>query len=148
MNSLSRITPHLDLKKKKILIYIFFIFQFNFCQLIWMCHNCSKNNKINRFHERCLRLLYYEKKSSFHDLLEKDGSVSIHYKKLRALATEMYRIYNGMALEIVREILPLRPQGQNNLRNWSDFTLPYQSTMGQKVQDTCVQKFGKVFQKI
>ena len=76
-----------------------------------MCHNCSKNNKINRFHGRCLRLLYNEKKSSFHDLLEKDGSVSIHYKKLRALATKMYRIYNGMALEIVTEILPLRPQG-------------------------------------
>ena len=51
------------------------------------------------------------KKSSFHNLLEKDGSVSIHYRNLKALATEMYRIYNGMALEIVTEILPLRPQG-------------------------------------
>ena len=92
--------------------------QFNYFQLIWMCHNRIKNNKINWVHERCLYLLYKKKISSFHDLLEKDGSVSIHHRKLRALASEMYRIYNGMAPEIVTEIFPLRPQGQYNLISW------------------------------
>ena len=70
LNALSRITTHLDFKKKKLLINSFFMPQFNYCQLIWMCHNCTKNDKINRLHERCLRLLYNDKKSSFHDLLE------------------------------------------------------------------------------
>ena len=129
MNALSRITPHLDFKKKKLLINSFFIFQFNYCQLIWMCYNRTKNNKINRLPGRCLRLLYNDKKPSFHDLLEKDGSVSIHYMNLRALVIEMYRIYNGMAPEIVTEILPSRPQGQYNLRSWSDFTLPIVRTV-------------------
>ena len=105
LNALSRITPHLDFKKKKI-VDKFFLYVPAFCQLIWMCHNRTKNNKINILHERCLRLLYNEKKSSFHDLLEKDSSVSIHHRNLRALATEMYRIYNGMAPEIVTEIFP------------------------------------------
>ena len=77
-----------------------------------MCHNRTQNNKINRIFEGYLRLLYNDKKSSFHDLLEKDGPVSIHYRSLRALATEMYRIYNGMAPEIGTEIFPLRPQCQ------------------------------------
>ena len=36
LNALSRITPHLDFKKKKSLINSFFISQFNYCQLIWM----------------------------------------------------------------------------------------------------------------
>ena len=134
LNALSRITPHLDFKKKKLLINSFFISQFNYYQLIWMCHNRTKNNKINRLHERCLRLLYNDKKSSFHDLLEKDGSVSIHYRNLRALATEMYRIYNGMAPEIVTEIFPLRPQGQYNLRSWSDFTLPIVRTVNYEIE--------------
>ena len=75
-----------------------------------MCHNCTKNNKIHRLHERCPRLLYNDKKSSFHGLLEKDGSVPIQYRTSRALATEMYRIYNGMAREIATEIFPLRPK--------------------------------------
>ena len=61
---------------------------------------------------------------NLHDLLEKDSSVSIHHRNLRALATEMYRMYNGMAPEIVTEIFPLRLKGQYNLRSWSDVTLP------------------------
>ena len=30
-----------------------------------MCHNRKHNNKINRLHERCLRLIYNDKHSSF-----------------------------------------------------------------------------------
>ena len=71
LNALSTITPHLDFEKKKLFINSIFISQFNYCQLIWMCHNRTKNNKINRLHERCMRLLYKNKKSSFHDLLER-----------------------------------------------------------------------------
>ena len=134
LNALSRITPHLDFKKKKLLINSFFMSQFNYCQLIWMCHNCTKNNKINRLHERCLRLIYNDKKSSFHDLLEKDSSVPVHHRDLRALATGMDRIYNSLAPEIVTEIFPLRPQGQYNLRRWSDFTLPIVRTVNYGIE--------------
>ena len=51
-----------------------------------MCHNRTNNNKMNCLHERCLRLIYNEKKSSFEDVLQKDQSVSIHHINLRALA--------------------------------------------------------------
>ena len=104
LNSLSRITPHLDFKKKK--LSSFFMSQFNYYQLILLCYNRTKNNKINRPHERCLSLLYNSKKSSFLDLLEMDSSVSIHHGNLRVLATEMYRICNDMAPEILTEIFP------------------------------------------
>ena len=129
LNALSRKIPNLHFKKKKLLINSLFISQFNYCPLIWMCHNRTKNNKINRRHERCLRLLYNNEKSSFHDLLEKDLSVSIHYRNLRALATKMYRIYNGIAPENVKEIFPLKSQGQYNLRSSSGFTLPIARTI-------------------
>ena len=46
----------------------------------------------------------------------------------------MYRIYNGMALEIVTEIFPLRSQGKYNLRNWSDFTLPIVKTINYGIE--------------
>ena len=61
-----------------------------------MCHNRTKNNKINRLYERCLGLIYNGKKSSFKQLLEIDSSVSVHDRNLRALATEMYKIYHGI----------------------------------------------------
>ena len=62
--------------------------QSNYCPLIWMCHNRTYNNKINRLHERCLRLIYNDKYSSFENLLEKGSSVSIDHKNLQALAIE------------------------------------------------------------
>ena len=66
--------------------------QFNCCPLIWMCVNRTKNNKINRIHERCHCLIYNDKKSSFINLLDKDKSVFIHHKKLRRLAIDMYKV--------------------------------------------------------
>ena len=98
-----------------------------------MSDNRTKNNRLR---ERCLSLLYNDKKSCFHDLLEKDGSVSIHYWNVRALATEMYRISNRMVPEIVTEISPLRPQGQYNLRSWFDFTLPFLRTVNYGIEST------------
>ena len=60
LNALARITPYMDLNKKRLLLNAFFMSQFNYCQLVWMCHNRTKNNKTNRLHERCLRLMYNE----------------------------------------------------------------------------------------
>ena len=54
-----------------------------------MCHNRTKNNKIHKLHERYLRLIYNDKKSSFEQLLEIDSSVSVHDRNLGALAIEM-----------------------------------------------------------
>ena len=51
----------------------FFKSQFNYCPLIWMCHRRENNNKINRLHERCSRIIHSDKPSSFNALLKKDG---------------------------------------------------------------------------
>ena len=67
----------------------FFKSQFRYCPLIWMCHNRTTNRKINSPHERCLRIIYNDKQSSFNMLLEKDSSVSIRDRNIQCLATEM-----------------------------------------------------------
>ena len=91
--------------------------QSNYYQLVWMCHNRTKNNKINRLHERCLCVIYNDKKPSFEQLLEIDSSVSVHGRNLRALATEMYKICHDISPTIMNEIFTLRHQNQYNLRN-------------------------------
>ena len=68
----------MDFARRRLLVTAFFYSQFNYCQLVWMCHNRTNNNKINRLHERYLRFIYNDKKSCFKDLLEEDGSVSIY----------------------------------------------------------------------
>ena len=66
--------------------------QFNYCPLVWMFHNRTINNKINRLHERALRIVYKDEPSdnlSFQNLLDKDGAVKIHDTNLQRHAVGM-----------------------------------------------------------
>ena len=62
VNVSSRITPFMNLTKRKLLMNLFFTSQFNYCPLVWMCHNRTIDNKINRLHEKCLRFVYNDNK--------------------------------------------------------------------------------------
>ena len=86
LNALVRLAPYIGTIKKRIQMNVFFKSQFNYCPLVWMCRNRSLNTKINRLHERCLRIVYNDKKSNFNKLLVKDDSVSIHHQNLQKLA--------------------------------------------------------------
>ena len=43
----------------------------------------SANNKINKLHERALRIVYDDYNSKFEELLTKDSSFTIHHKTFR-----------------------------------------------------------------
>ena len=98
---LARAPPHMSLEKKKLVMNSFFNAQFNYCPLIWMLHSRSNNNKIKHLHERCLRLIYNDKQSSYEELLIKDGTVSIHHRNIQTLATEMFKVKNEISPEII-----------------------------------------------
>ena len=120
LNAISRKTHYMDFAKRRLLVNTFFYSQFKYCQLVWMCHNRTNNNKINRLHERCLRLIYNEEKKRSHllkILLEKDGSVSIHHRNLRKLAVELFKVFEGLSPVIFTEAFPVRQQSQYNIRN-------------------------------
>ena len=94
-----------------------------------MCRNQTNNNKINRLHERCPRLIYNDKKSSFEDLLEIHGSVSIHHRNLRTLAVELLRVFKGLSPVIFAEAFPVKQQSQYNMKNYSYFAMPRAKTV-------------------
>ena len=58
LKALARIVPFMNLEKKKILMNEFFNAQFSYCPLTWMFHSrkFNVNNKINRMHEKSLRI--------------------------------------------------------------------------------------------
>ena len=123
VNVLSRITPYMNLTKRKLLMNSFFTSQFNYCPLVWMCHNRTINNKINRLHERCLRIVYNDNKSSFQELLDKDKGVTIHIKNVRALAIEMFKVSNNYSNSLMSEIFDKR-NNVYDIRNPSEFARP------------------------
>ena len=46
MNALSRVIPYINIKKWRSLLNTFFMSQFNYCPLTWICHSRAENNKI------------------------------------------------------------------------------------------------------
>ena len=89
LNALSRQCAILPFQKRKLLMQAFILSQFNFCPLIWMCYSRKLNNKINNLHYRALKMVYNDHTSSFDELLEKDGSFTIHHRNIQYLAIEM-----------------------------------------------------------
>ena len=77
----------------------FFNAHFSYCPLIWMLHSHQNNNKIKQLHERCLRLIHNDKLSFYKELLEKDGSVTIHHKNIQTLGIEIFQIKHGQSLQ-------------------------------------------------
>ena len=65
----------------------------------------TANQKINKLHKRALRIAYDDYCSSFEELLDKDGAVTIHQRNLRALAIEMYKISNGLSPTFMVEMI-------------------------------------------
>ena len=79
INALGRVGPFMNIEKWRIIINAFFNSQCSYCPLIWIFHSRLINNKIDRLHERCLRIVYSDNQSTFEGLLEKDNTVSVHH---------------------------------------------------------------------
>ena len=79
-------------QKRRVLMNAFITSQFSYCPLVWMFHSRTLNNRINKIHERALRLVYKNETFlsflSFDDLLKRNKSVGFHQKNLGILATE------------------------------------------------------------
>ena len=85
----------------------FFNAQFSYCKLTWMFHSRKLNNKINKFHERCLRIVYNNNTSTNEELRETDNSISVHFRNVQALAIELYKVVNRFSPDIMKDIFPL-----------------------------------------
>ena len=126
--ALSRMSTYLGTDKLRLLMRAFVTSQFQYCPLVWMFHSRKMNNKINRLHERALRIAYKDYTSSFVSLLEKDRSVTIHQKNVQLLMTEMFKTTNNLNPSFMDEIF-LKRSVTYNLRNANTFLLPMVHTV-------------------
>ena len=79
-----------------------------------MFHSRAKNNKINRLHARCLRIIYNFKVSTFEHLLEMNSFVSIHKRNI-FLVVEIFKVVKGLAPTVINDLFPLRQTNNYNL---------------------------------
>ena len=85
-----------------------------------MFHSRRLNNKINKLHERALRLVYKNKTLSFVELLIMDNSFTVHHRNLQKLAIEMYKAKNILSPCFMTSIFPVS-HNHYNLRSESVF---------------------------
>ena len=81
-----------------------------------MLHSRTLNNKINPLHERALRVVYFDYKSSFNTPLEKDASSSIPDKNIQSLPIEIDKFLQGLFPAIIDDIIKLNRRPIYNLR--------------------------------
>ena len=65
------------------------MYQSSYFSLILIFHNGNLNRKVNRIHERALRIAYKDNVSSFDNLLLMDNSVTVHQRNLQLLMIEI-----------------------------------------------------------
>ena len=113
IHALARISKFMSEGKRKLIMSAFISSRFSYCPLIWMCHNRSLNTKINKIHERALRIVYDDTTSSFEFLLQKSKSGKIHHRNLQVLVTEIYKTLNNLSPSLMSEIFIIRDTGCN-----------------------------------
>ena len=120
LHALARVSKYLKQDKLRIIMKTFIESQFNYCPLIWMFHSRTLNNKINRLHERALRIVYRNDALTFKDLLGLDSSVTIHERNLQRLATEMFKVKNQLCPEPIQQLFSVQTAAYDlrNKRQW------------------------------
>ena len=88
-----------------------------------MFYSRTTNNKINKLHERALRLVYDDYVSTIEKLLEKDNSFTVHHYNTQALCIELYKVFSGQSQAIFSDLFE-RKNINYNLRSQPDFVIP------------------------
>ena len=95
LSVLCRMRSFLSARKRRIVFKSFIESQFKYCPLTWVFCSRKSNSKINRLHERALRIVYNDYERIYEELLSHDNSFSIHD---HCLATEIYKVANDLSV--------------------------------------------------
>ena len=83
INALSTVSSFLSYQRNKVMSNSFISRQFSYCPLIWMFSSIRSYRKINKLHERSLRLCHNDYTSSYDELLNKQDLVNIHVRNIQ-----------------------------------------------------------------
>ena len=120
LNALCRVSSYMSTEQKRMIMKAFINSQFGYCPLVWMNHSRKLNQRINKIHERALRVVYNDKHASFEELLSRDKSATVHVRNLQVLVTEMFKVKLGISPVIMKDIFQLRKCNYRT-RNFDEF---------------------------
>ena len=96
INALKRISNFLNEQCRMLVYKSFTSANFNYWPIVWLF--CGKTNlkKLEKFQERALATVYYDKSLAYEDMLKKSGQLCTRLNLIRLLAIEMFKCMNGL----------------------------------------------------
>ena len=88
-----------------------------------MFHSQCTNSKINRLHERALRIVYDDDISTFDQLLAMGKSFCIHHQNIQRLLIEIYKALHDISGNSLKELL-VKTENTISLRSKSELVIP------------------------
>ncbi len=104
INVMYRFRGIFGFKQREDIYNTFILANFNYCPVIW--HFCSKASarKMEKIQERALRFLFNDKVSSYECLLGKCKSTTLHLRRIKALALEVFKSLNDFNPPFMKEL--------------------------------------------
>ena len=139
VSALARIVHFLPFPKRHLIMKTFIESQFSYCPLVWMFCSRTMNTKINRIHERALRLVYQDYESTFECLLRRDNSLCFHHRNIHQVAIEMYKVKHDISPPFIKDIFC---EINRETRSGTTFSRPNVSSV--KRGDRSLRSFGPI----
>ena len=117
-NALSRLASSMNFEQRSLIMNSFAICHFSYCPVVWMFHSRKLNARINRLHEKALRVVYRDFDSSFKELLRRESSTTLPQRNLQKLITEILKVKTRIAPELMKGVFEFT-YVPYNLRNQS-----------------------------
>ena len=104
LHALAIILQYMNVHKWRMTMKAFIGSEFGYCPLVWMLHSRKLKSRVNKLHERALIIAYQDHASSFTELPEKANSTTVHNRNVQLLATELFKVKNGLSPLFMTEI--------------------------------------------
>ena len=105
----------------------------------------SAERKINKIHPKLFRLFHDDYESNFRELLDKEGTYTIHEINMQKLLTEMFKAKNKAGPSLLADIFPDSNYNGPTLRKPKDFMK--QNIETQKYGERSLNFFGTTLWK-
>ena len=97
-----------DFRNTKMLLDCFIFSNLIYCPLVWDFSSAALSQKVEKAHERPLRLLYNDSFSIYNSLLSKSEWPTMKVSHLRKLAIEVFKLQNPQILRLYVQIFQER----------------------------------------
>ena len=104
LHALMRVAKYMTESQRKTVLSSFIYSQFQYCPLIWFFHNREFHHRINKIHERAIRIVFRDYNSDFNEMLNEHNISTVHERSIQNFAIELYKVKHDISPKIMQDV--------------------------------------------